>query len=87
MPAPKGSVNIGFDIRVPDLREISHVLDVEFFSSPQTYALWYEKWTHRDEVSFEGNVVGLTIFQVQPPIVGQQYVGLTLTAEVIAIGV
>lgn len=80
------SGNIGMDVRIPDLRQIAHVIEVEFYTSPQTYALWYEKHlyntdaggTDADNVTREANVVGLTVFQVQD--------GTTLTAEVVAIG-
>jgi hypothetical protein len=60
------------NIRVPDLRYIEYVLNVSFFSNPDT-------WLHHHmDPTIVGNVVGMTIYQIQA--------GTTLTVEVIAIG-
>jgi len=82
------AANVAMDVRIPDLRSIAHVIEVEFYTNPQTYALWYEKWLHDtsartgtgevSDIGKQSNVVGLTIFQVQA--------ATTLTAEVVAIG-
>lgn len=84
-----GAGNVAMDVRIPDLREIAHVVEVEWYTSPKTYALGYEKWTANSddfgsdnvglsEKGTEANVVGITVFQVQA--------GTTLTVEILAIG-
>jgi hypothetical protein len=79
--------NVGMDVRIPDVRAIAHVIEVEFYTQDQTYALWYDKWLYNvsartgsdyDDIGKESNVVGLTIYQVQA--------ATTLTAEVVVIG-
>ena len=81
--------NVSMDVRIPDLSSISHVIEVEWYTSAKTYALGYEKWTQysndfgSDNVGLslkgtQANVVGITVFQVQA--------GTTLTVEILAIG-
>jgi len=65
--------NVNFNIRVPDLRMIEYVLQVEFYSDPDTYI---ESGFMDKKIT--GNVVGMTIYGVAA--------GTTLTVEVIAIG-
>lgn len=79
--------NIAMNVRVPDLRSIAHVIEVQFHTDPQTYALWYDKWLYNTSartggdamiLGEESNVVGLTIYGIQA--------ATTLTAEVVAVG-
>jgi len=65
--------DVNFVIRVPDLKYIETVLNVEFYSDPDTYI---ESGYMDKKIS--GNVVGMTIYGVAA--------GTTLTAEVVAIG-
>jgi hypothetical protein len=59
-------------VRVPDLKYIDCVLNVEFSSDPDTYL------THYMDKKITGNVVGMTVYGVAA--------GTTLTTEVVAIG-
>jgi len=65
--------NVNFVIRVPDLKYIETVLNVEFYSDPDTYI----ESGYMDK-KITGNVVGMTIYGV--------HAGTTLTVEVVAIG-
>jgi len=65
--------NVNFVIRIPDLKYIETVLNVEFYSNPDTYI---ESGYMDKKIS--GNVVGMTIYGVAS--------GTTLTGEVVAIG-
>jgi len=62
------------EVRVPDLRMIEYVLNVQFYTTPLSCA----GVTYQDK-KITGNVVGMTIY-------GSEAVGVTLTVEVIAIG-
>lgn len=60
-------------VRIPDLREVETVLNVEIYTDPATYADgWYSN------KKYEGNWVGLTLWQINA--------GTTLTVEVVAVG-
>jgi len=65
--------NVNFVIRVPDLKYIDTVLNVEFYTDPDTYI---ESGYADKKIS--GNVVGMTIYGV--------HAGTTLTVEVVAVG-
>ena len=65
--------NVNFTIRVPDLKYIETVLNIEFYSDPDTYI----ESGYMDK-KITGNVVGMTIYGV--------HAGTTLTVEVVAIG-
>ena len=69
-----GSIST-INVRVPGLREIEHVLQVEFYTSPITYAV---DGLNPMNKKITGNVVGMTIHGM--------HATTTLTAEVIAIG-
>jgi len=60
-------------VRVPDLRMIESIINVEIETNPATYA---DGWYGQKLIT--GNVVGLTIFQVNA--------GTTLSVHVVAIG-
>jgi len=67
------------NIRVPDLRAIEYVIHVQLHYYPM--ACYYPLYTAVNK-KITGNVVGITIFgrnQISLP-------GVTLTAEVIAVG-
>ena len=59
-------------ITVPDLREVRAVLDIEFWTSPDTSIY------HDMDKRVHGNVVGITVYQIAA--------GTTLIVEVIALG-
>jgi hypothetical protein len=61
------------NVRVPDLREVEHVLQVEFYSNPDTSV--QEGFMDK---KITGNIVGMTVYEVEAT--------TTLTTEVIAIG-
>ena len=63
------------NVRVPGLREIEYILNVQFHTDPITYSLDGLNPVNKKIV---GNVVGMTIYGV--------FATTTLTAEVIAIG-
>jgi len=65
--------NVNFVVRIPDLKYIDAVLNVEFYSDPDTYI---ESGYMDKKIS--GNVVGMTIYGV--------HAGTTLTVEVVAVG-
>lgn len=65
------------NVRVPDLRKIDYVLDVELHLSPLDCS--YPVYEAVNKVKY-GNVVGMTIFGAA------RGTGTTLTVEVIAIG-
>jgi hypothetical protein len=59
-------------VRVPDLKYIDAVLEVEFSADPDTYL------THEMGRKITGNVVGMTIYGLAA--------GTTLTTTIVAIG-
>lgn len=63
------------NVRVPDLREIEYVLQVEFYTSPKTYSACF---IGPMDKKITGNVVGFTLYGMA--------VATSLIAEVIAIG-
>lgn len=63
--------NTAINIRVPDLKMIEYVLQVQFITDPNIVCTAVDK-------SIAGNVVGMTLATPD--------VGTTLTVEVIAIG-
>ena len=63
------------NVRVPDLREIEYILNVELYTTANTY---FEDDAGPMNKVITGNVVGFTIYGV--------YAATTITAEVIAIG-
>jgi len=69
-----GSITV-LNVRVPGLREIEHVLQVEFYTDPISYSL---DGLNPMNKKVTGNVVGMTIYGM--------HATTTLTAEVIAIG-
>lgn len=60
-------------VRLPDLREVETILNVEIYTDPATYA---DGWYSNKQIT--GNVVGVTIWQINA--------GTTLTVEVVAVG-
>jgi len=76
MTGGQGSGTAGvINVRVPGLREIEHILQIEFYTDPITYA---EDGLAPMNKKVTGNVVGMTIYGLAAT--------TTLTAEVIAIG-
>ena len=69
-----GGVNV-INVRVPGLREIEHVMQVQFYTDPITYS---DDGLNPVNKKITGNVVGMTIYGI--------HATTTLTAEVIAIG-
>lgn len=69
----ESSGDIAINIRLPDLREVETVLNVEIYTSPATYA---DGWYSNKKIT--GNVVGVTIWQLNA--------GTTLTVEVVGVG-
>ena len=67
-----GSGNNNIVVTVPDLREVRAVLDIEFWTDPDTSIY------HDMDKRVHGNVVGMTVYQVAA--------GTTLIVEVIALG-
>ena len=65
--------DVNFVVRIPDLKYIDAVLNIEFYTDPATYI---ESGYANKKIS--GNVVGMTIYGVAA--------GTTLTAEVVAVG-
>lgn len=63
------------NVRLPDLREIEYVLQVEFYCDPDTFS---PSHIGPMDKKITGNVVGFTLFGMTAT--------TTLTAEVIAIG-
>ena len=63
------------NVRVPGLREIEYVLNVQFYTNPTSYAVDGLNPMNKKIV---GNLVGMTIYGI--------HATTTLTAEVIAIG-
>jgi hypothetical protein len=60
---------------LPDLKYIETVLNIEFYTDPDTYLLV----SNYMDKSIHGNTIGLTIY-------GGVALGTTLTMEVVAIG-
>lgn len=74
---PQGSACEVLNVRVPDLRHIDYVLEVQFTMSPLSCGQPVYEAVNK---KITGNVVGMTIF-------GAAFsTGTTLTAEVIAVG-
>lgn len=69
-----GNANV-INVRVPGLREIEHILNVQFYTDPITFS---EDGLNPVNKKITGNVVGMTIYGIAA--------ATTLTAEVIAIG-
>jgi len=61
-------------VRVPDLREIETIIQVEFYTNPDTS---FTSFAYMDK-KITGNVVGMTLYGLAA--------GTTLTTEVVAIG-
>jgi hypothetical protein len=59
-------------VRVPDLKYVETVIQVEFYTNPDTDADWW------GDKKITGNLVGLTVYGVTA--------GTTLTTEIVAIG-
>jgi len=64
----------GLNVRVPDLRMIEYVLQIQFYSNPAVYIMSHAPINKK----ISGNVVGMSIYYVTA--------GTTLTIEVVAIG-
>jgi len=64
----------GINVRVPDLRMIEYVLQIQFYTSPFANILSHAPMNKK----ISGNVVGMSIYYVTA--------GTTLTVEVVAIG-
>ena len=69
-----GNANV-INVRVPGLREIDHIIQVEFYTNHITYS---EDGLNPVNKKVTGNVVGMTIYGI--------YATTTLSVEVIAIG-
>jgi len=70
-----GTVSAGtvaFTVRIPDLKQVEYVLDVQFTTDPVVDI------GHEVNIHTEGNVVGMTLTSVAA--------GTTLTAHVLGIG-
>lgn len=65
------------NVRVPDLRMIEYVLDVEFYNTALDCTYWVAEAVNK---KITGNVVGMTIF------VSARGVGNTIFVDVIAVG-
>ena len=64
----------GLNVRVPDLRRIDYVLNVQFYTTPLTNILSHAPMNKK----ISGNVVGMSLYYI--------VAGTTLTIEVIAVG-
>ena len=70
----QGNVNIV--VRVPDLKYIEYVIQVEFYTDPDTK---FSDFAFMDK-KITGNIVGMTLYGIAAA------AGTTLTTQVIAIG-
>jgi hypothetical protein len=68
---PQGG-NVNIVVRVPDLKYVETVIQVEFYTNPDTDATWW------GDKKITGNLVGLTLYGLRT--------GTTLTTEIVAIG-
>lgn len=66
----QGNANV--IVRIPDLKYVETVIQVEFYTNPDTYATWW------GDKKITGNLVGLTVYGVNA--------GTSLTTEIVAIG-
>lgn len=64
----------GINVRVPDLRMIEYVLEIQFYTNPFANILSHAPMNKK----ISGNVVGMSLYYLTA--------GTTLTVEVIAIG-